>query len=629
MRGSGTPAAPDPAELPHFAPVVDSDEGGRGRLTPPGDIDFDRGLLRGIGVIVVLGIIIGVLMLPPISILDRNGAAAGVVASERDVLPDLPEGLVALSPFYDLEIATTLPPPYYIQVQLAERTTDGANLALYSYSDDDGWRRLVAASLDGDGLAAEADVNEIPGTVIVMRRVAFARGLGLIVAAGEVPDRAATGAGIVSVIAGGPATDAEDLAALTYDSAALDASRPIVRADLYLGLSAPAGPAADAVDVLLGTPALSGDHAQRIVEAAIAVDAAGVHLDYPAVDPARRAEFSAFVQTLADALAAEQLGLVVSVPTPAGADTGAYDWQALAAAADVLWLRAPSDPGGYHQQLETALEARRNEGVDLGNVWLVVDRRSHERSPEGVEALSLYDALTRASSLRAGVESGIAPGDAVTIAGVNIDRAGGNNSGLLWDEAASAVAFSYVDRGGPRTVWIENRFSLAFRLDLARRLGLGGVVVEPAAEDESLPAFWNTLARFVEDGSVRLELPYGPYLAPRWQASAGAIEGGEQGVAVWRAPAQVGVYDVSLVVSDGVVFLGQQISLRVANDQQEPAPTPAPIVTPPSTATPAPSPPAPAPAATEPPPVPTATATPQPAPQATPTPSTAPGPAGN
>ena len=316
---------------------------------------------------------------------------------------------------------------------------------------------------------------------------------------------------------------------------------------------------------------------------------------------------------------------MVSVPTPAGADTGAYDWQALAAAADVLWLRAPSDPGGYHPQLETALEARRNEGVDLGNVWLVVDRRSHERSPEGVEALSLYDALTRASSLRAGVESGIAPGDAVTIAGVNIDREGGNNSGLLWDEAASAVAFSYVDRGGPRTVWIENRFSLAFRLDLARRLGLGGVVVEPAAQDESLPAFWNTLARFVDDGSVQLELPYGPYLAPRWQASDGAIEGGEQGVAVWRAPAQVGVYDVSLVVSDGVVFLGQRISLRVTNEQQEPAPTSAPIVTPQPTATPTPVAPAPAPAATEPPP----TATPQPAPQATPTPSTPPGPAGN
>ena len=38
-----------------------------------------------------------------------------------------------------------------------------------------------------------------------------------------------------------------------------------------------------------------------------------------------------------------------------------------------------------------------------------------------------------------------------------------------------AVMFVYAGRSGSQTIWIENRFSAAFRLDLARRYALGGV----------------------------------------------------------------------------------------------------------------------------------------------------------
>ena len=153
---------------------------------------------------------------------------------------------------------------------------------------------------------------------------------------------------------------------------------------------------------------------------------------------------------------------------------------------------------------------------------------STERSAEGLEAISLRDALTLASSLRARFDDGITPGSPVTVAGTNINEAD-DDSGMRWDESANAVTFNYGARGGPHSVWLENRFSIAFRLDLARRFGLGGVVVEPAAQDETLPDVWNTVATFVEDGSVRRELPYGPYLKPSWLSSAGA----------WRCPTAV------------------------------------------------------------------------------------------
>ena len=48
---------------------------------------------------------------------------------------------------------------------------------------------------------------------------------------------------------------------------------------------------------------------------------------------------------------------------------------------------------------------------------------------------------------------------------------------MRWDEGAFAVSFAYPGRGGQRTVWLENTLSMAFKLDLAKRFGLGGVVL--------------------------------------------------------------------------------------------------------------------------------------------------------
>jgi hypothetical protein len=122
---------------------------------------------------------------------------------------------------------------------------------------------------------------------------------------------------------------------------------------------------------------------------------------------------------------------------------------------------------------------------------------------------------------------------------------------------------------------------VAFRLDLARRYGLGGIVIESAASDDALPDAWDAVLAYVTDDQIFLELPYGPYLQPSWRASDGQLETTPgSGAAVWRAPSRAGTYDITLVVSDGVVFVGQQLSLSVV-----PTPTPTPGATPTPTAT--------------------------------------------
>ena len=391
MREPGAGSAPpDPSELPRFAPVVDSDDdadGGR----DGGDFDIDRGLLRVIGVIVLLAIVIAVLVLPPVSLLDRgDGTSSSIVTRARESIPELPNGILALSALYDIEVPVSLAGAATLTVKLSEQIGDIENLAFYTYRDDR-WTRLASATAVDGGRAAQGELDAVPSTIAVLRRVAFARSLGLIVDAGEAPDPSASGAGIVSVLAAGPALEGDETAgSLSYDPAALGAARAGGSAAVYLGLSAPAGAPAEAVDRMLGTPALSDAHVEDIVAAATRTEAAGVHVDYLSVDPARRTPFTSFVRNLAQALAAKSMGLVVGVPTPpsaaSGSDGHAYDWAALAEVADVLWLRPPADPASYYEQLEAVLEAHRAEGVDLGVVWLVVDRYSRERSAGGSHA---------------------------------------------------------------------------------------------------------------------------------------------------------------------------------------------------------------------------------------------------
>ncbi len=626
MREPGS-TPPDIADLPRFAPVVDSDDGDDGNgFRPLDDGASDGGLFRAIGLAAALAGVLAIVFFVFVRG-DDSAGTVGISTEARDSMPALPDGLVAVSDLYDITVSEGLAGAATLKVRLSDETP-ATNLALYTYSDGQ-WRRLGSASIDDGGRIASGDVLTVPANIAVLHRAALARALGLIVGAGEAPDTAVTGTRIVSVIAGGPLTDTDEAGLVASDASALGAAGAATNAAVYLGLTARDGAAAQMVELILGTPARIETHVSEIVLAAQAANAGGVHIDYTAVDAARREAFTSFASQISVALAAEGLGLVVSVPTPPLTGTDAYDWQALAGVAETLWLRPPVDPAGYYDELEPALEAQRAAGADLGAVWLVLDRRSTEHSAEGLAQISLREALTLASEVDARFADGITPGSPVTVAGVNINESD-DDSGMSWDGKAKAVTFNYGARGGARNVWLENRFSAAFRLDLARRFGLGGVVVDPAAQDETLPDFWNTVATFVEDGSVQRELPYGPYLRPDWRSSAGAFEGGEGGEAVWRAPDEVGVYNITLVVSDGVVFIGQEIALRVSEGQQEPAPTATPE--PSTTATPEPTAsPTPAPAATATPaatPQPTAqpTASPTPAPAATATPAATPQP---
>ena len=535
--------------------------------TGGGGFQPGRNELRVIGVIVGLAVVIGALLLSPASALLRGGTpttATGIVTKARTTMPALPQGVEALSALYDIQGDRSLPGPVALTVQLKQATKDASNLAFYTYANNE-WRRLATVSPSDDGRGAKGQLDAIPENIAVFRRAALAYQLGAIVGSGETLDPASGTPGIVSVLGGEPASG--------DDGVQLSERLPTDLQGRYLGVSSSTSSGAAAINRILADPAATKRHGDAILGAASTTRAAGVHIDYQGLEPSRRAAFTAFVQQLADRLKTEQRGLVVTVPSTPGGEPSAYDWTAIENAATAVWMRAPADPAAYYDQLEAALRVRRDNGINLKKVSLVIDRRSRERAGDLIRAVSLRDALTVASAIGTRLEQGIAPGDAVTLSGLNIAPDTGN-SGMRWDDRSRAVTFAYAGRGGARTIWIENRYSVAFRLDLLKRYGLGGVVIDAAAKDDALPDLWNTVAAFVEDGTVKLEQPYGPYLQPSWRAAEGQVEAAARsGAAVWRAPSRAGVYDITLIVSDGVVFVGQQLSLRVAAATATPTPS--------------------------------------------------------
>ena len=650
---------PDPrsAEGPRYAPVLFEDEppplrargrggdgGGRGPRRPRGDGHSDAGLLRILGAIVVLGIVVVALVVPgsPVRLLGRGGAAStaeGVTAKARGTLPAVPGGLTALSKLYDINVPAGVKGPWTIEVALTQPTTDAANLAFYSY-ESGRWTRIAPVAPVKDGRAVSGDVGSAPGSIAVLRRTGVARTLGLIIEAGQVPDpRALTNATVVAVMAGKPAASGAAGSLDVTAGAVAAAARAAGSAKVYLGVSED--------QAAVRSIAASAAHVEAIATLAKREGAAGVFVDYMALPAGQRDAFTGFVRALRDRLQREQLGLLVGVPATGGANGGAYDWGALAASADGLWLHATPESATYHDEMERLLAARREAGTDLAKVSLIVDRRSQERVGTQQRLITLRDALAAASAIDRSAEGGIAAGANVTLRAQNLGDA---SPVLRWDNTARAVTFSYNAGDGQHSVWIENRYSAAYRLDVATRFGLGGVVVAPARQDEALPDVWATVTTYVQDGAVQLLRPFGPYLAPCWQPASGAIEGPACWTAdsvpaarVWRAPAVAGVYNVNLVVSEGTTFVAQQIALRVGGASARPTPAAASTATPTPTATPRPGgaatpaatptrTPTPGAQPTLPPPptggpsTPAPTATPTPAPTASPTSTPAPAP---
>jgi len=643
FRSESGRGAPNPLRLdpPLFAPVVFDDNdpprrgfgrggrGGDGAGGGPGGgrgrYESDAGLLRVLALIGVLGVVILALVLPfsPLSVLGDNDSStpSGISASVSDVMPPLPEGLVALSRLYVITVEEGIAGPLSVGVELTESGGDGANLAYYAW-DGATWSRVGSVQLAAGGGSVTGSIPAQSTSIAVLRRTALAHTMAMIVGPGETPDPAGlTAASLIVVTGAGLAGDG----AVEADAAVLRSAQQVAGdRPVYLGVSGDAAAAG-----VFASTAEASAHVSDLLAMAETQGAAGLYVEYTGVSDA--AGFTAFATSLAQQLQAADRRLIVGVPS----EGAMYDWPGLLAVVDGLWVQAPLNPVEYHRVVGTILSGR---GVtDASKVSIILDRRSAIMAGDGTVApISLVEGLTIASTVDFNVDA-IAAGRPVTMRTAYLG--GGADQQLHWADDARAVTFTFTNNEEDSTVWFQNQYSFGFALHAAGQAGFGGVAVRASAAGGSHPDVWQALAAFVEEGSVALLRPYGPYLTPCWQAPDGAIEGQPEcwtsetdtTAIVWRAPEQTGAYTVRLVVSEGTMFVGQEVVLRVGTagaDEVEatPEPTPQPIeqATPEPTAEPTP----------EPTPEPTAEPTPEPTPEPTATAaptSTAgpPGPGGN
>jgi hypothetical protein len=534
------------------------------RLLQP-DERRDRTPIFIIGAIIILAIVLLILVLPPVSILKDDGAGptgpGGMSSRPRPQAPEPPAGWEVLSPLYGLEAADESEGGALLTVRLEARPADERNLALFTFEDGQ-WRRLAPATLTNEGAAAQGEVPSLPKNVAVLRRSAIAvQVAGWLPPEAEMDPEAASTLSILHPLDFLPAADGVLLGAgrPRPENSALRVL-PTVRA---LG-----PPESEAVDMVLASPELRRVHIDDILRVVREGAYDGIDIDYRVVSPARGADFTQFVVDLASALHAEGRSLTLTLPLPVrqpvGWDTGPYDWQALGQVVDAIKLAPEPDQSLYHRRMEEVLGFLTQQ-VDPSRLMLVVSPFSHEKGGEGIRALLLSQALGLASVLVARTEGDIRPQERVTIVGPNIYQEEGA-SGLYWDDEAMAVTFTYPGEGGARTVWIENGFSVAAKLDLVRRYQLGGVAVEDVSLTAAGPDIWGPIRELAESGKVTLVRPNGPLLKPHWEVSDGALDGGAKGAVVWTAPAS-GTFEVTLVVSDGVVRVGQRLSLEVKAEE--------------------------------------------------------------
>jgi spore germination protein YaaH len=505
----------------------------------------------------------------------------GITAKRAGQMPELPAGLVALSPMLELNV-----PPgaeeegcRLTTMSLGTPTQDASNLAFYTYRDGT-WVRLAAATLANDGAAAESELEKIPDNLTVLRLAAATH-----LALGSLPSGSAldpAAEGLLSVVSPADYAPTSD-GSIVGTATSLDTGQKL---DVLPTIAARDGDAAKAVNAILRNSGLTASHIEDIVSLAQTSDFRGVDIDYRQVDASVRSEFSQFIADLAQELHKTGRKLSITLPMPtvvdSSIDTGAYDWERLGKAADYVKILPESDQSLYRNRMSKVLQYATSI-IDRGKVFLVISSFSYEKSKEGVQPLTFLQAMGIANVMTVvpGPEDSqeIVGGRQVIITGDNIHRETGG-SGIKWSAETATITFSYRAGDETRTVWVENFFSVAFKLELVQAFRLGGVAIEDVSEGSGGADIWAAVDSLVRGGLVRLESPNANNLQPEWTASAGKIEApGTGGAATWMPPDEGGTCEISLIVSDGVTRVGRRLTLEVTATAT-PTPTPTPEVTP-------------------------------------------------
>lgn len=350
-------------------------------------------------------------------------------------------------------------------------------------------------------------------------------------------------------------------------------------------------------------------HIQNLVGLAVDGGYDGVAIDYRGLLPAQREIFSQFISALAEELHGQGKRLVAFLPAPAGMpgawETGAYDWRAIGAAADIVALTLADSPGDYTPNgqaaylLSWAVGEISRYKLHMLTSSLSVDEVAGVAHPisydEAIEPLGMATIETLLPE-----DTSAYPLDETLTFDLN-----GTVSSLGQDLASGVYRYTHNGEGSQEhQVWIVTAAALRGRLDMAASYHLGGVVVEHLLSAGNDAGMFSVVTEF----KVNMASSFPSELALSWQISG--PEGFSHqattnlGAPMTWAASTAGDYTVSaqlvgarLLDRGSVTFqVGQEETLTpapppvvvVASGPAAPATAPEPEATPPPSAAPPP-----------------------------------------
>ena len=495
--------------------------------------------------------------------------------------PPVPEGYTRITKVYEFNRKTTgpLPSGFEVQAQLPVEgtTSDGRNLGFFSFVPATrNWEPLTPAILDQSGTHVSATLNTAPRYIAVLRRLSAA---GHVIAYvphnGQLHPDAVKTITILHTRDFRPASDGGILGDLT--DFALTGVKTDGSVALFPVITADSKELTPIVSGILANSVTRSAHVQQIVKKVVESNLAGIDVAYTELAASERTSFTLFVTELAQALHQQNKRLSLTVPAPLKTaervDEGAYDWAELGRAADILQMAPYRDQSTLRRDMPAILDYLSTVVQPLDKLVLTVSPYATEKTPDGINVLTLTAAMSIATKmgLLAGADSKLTTNSNVNIQAFNIDTSAGR-TGITWQSATATVAFSYEQNGG-RTIWLENVFSIGFKLEYISRYKLGGVAVEDATSNVLLGNIWTALVPFVNGGQPLLLQPNPQDLIPQWKVSAGTSEGGQKGVLSWATPAEPGTYTVSLTLSDGASLFENEIPITVQAKDKPTTPT--------------------------------------------------------
>ena len=469
-----------------------------------------------------------------------------------------------------------------VQVPLTKSITDAGNLGFYRYNNAAGtWEPITPAILEPSGTVASATFTEAPDVMAVMRRLSVAGHVIAYLAHNAILHRDALGkVTIVHTVDFRPAADG-GLSGDLSTTVKRDATKSFL---LYPTITASAAPADKGTvpvvtGILSNSQARSG-HVQKIAAKVAELQLPGIDIAYLDLPTDQRLSFTLFIGELAQTLHSQNKILTLTLPMPVKVgdriDDTAYDWAELAKSADILQVTPYRDQSTYRIELPKILDYL-TAAVPPDKLVLTVSPLATEKAQDGtLRTLTLTDAMSIATKLgiQGGSDNRIVTNANYDVIGVNINKTDGL-TGLIWSPDSACVAFTYKQAGsGTRTVWLENFFSVGFKLEFITRYKLGGVAIEDGSEsdNQALGNIWTAITPFAASGQPLLLQPNAADLTPKWKASAGSVEGGQRGTVKWTTPADPGNYTVTLTLSDGVATFESEIPVNVQARDATPRP---------------------------------------------------------